>query len=98
MSGRQTMTRDDIVAKNLGVVDAHFAHENPEEIEKAVALYMDDIVPEVPSRRRLLRNREEVANEYRGLFAATEQDSIGLWSTSSPQRIGWSQTSSCGSV
>lgn len=66
------MTRDEIVARNLEVVDAHFAYENPEEIEKAVALYTDDIVWEVPSRRRLLRDREEVANEYRGLFAATE--------------------------
>jgi hypothetical protein len=37
------LTREEIIARNLKVVGFHFHTENPEEVEKAVAVYADDI-------------------------------------------------------
>ncbi len=65
-------TRDDLIAANLATVEEHFHYENPDGIEKAVALYTDDVVWEVPSRHRLQRNRDVVEQEYREIFASAE--------------------------
>lgn len=65
-------TRDDLVAANLAAVEEHFHYENPDGIERAVALYTDDIVWEVPSRHRLQTNRDVVEQEYREIFASAE--------------------------
>ena len=44
------LTRDEVIARNLAVVEAHFHNENPERIDAALRLYTDDIVWEGPSR------------------------------------------------
>ena len=51
-----TLSSEAIVARNLGVVDAHFHNENPVDIDKAIDLYGDTIVWEVPARGVLLRD------------------------------------------
>ena len=62
------LTYDEIVARNVRVVDAHFHNENPDDVEKAVALYTDDITWEAPSRGVLMRNPQEVLAAYRKIF------------------------------
>lgn len=37
------LTRDEVVARNLKVVNLHFHCEDQDDVEKAVALYTDDI-------------------------------------------------------
>ena len=39
------LTREQIIARNLEVVEAHFHNENPEHVEKAIALYGDRVIP-----------------------------------------------------
>src|SRR3954462_13821301 len=63
-----TLTSDQIVARNLAAVDAHFHNENPNDIDKAIALYGDSIVWEVPSRGVLLRDKAAVKDAYLKLF------------------------------
>ena len=41
--------RDDIIARNLAAVEVHFHNETPETIDKAISVYTDDIVWEVPA-------------------------------------------------
>ena len=62
------LSYDEIVARNVRVVDAHFHNENPDDVEKAVALYTDDITWEAPSRGVLMRNPQEVLAAYRRIF------------------------------
>ena len=45
-----TLTRDEIISRNIAAVDQHFHNENPEGIDLAVGVYTDDIVWEVPAR------------------------------------------------
>ncbi len=81
---QSTLSREEIIARNLAVVEAHFAHENPVEVDKAVALYTDDIVWEIPTRDRLLRDKGQVAAEYRGIFASVadlERDLLDKFAT-----------------
>ena len=44
-----TLTREEIIARNLVAVDVHFHNENPEGIDLAVGVYTDDIVWEAPA-------------------------------------------------
>jgi hypothetical protein len=62
------LTRDEIIARNLKVVDFHFHTENPDAVEKAVAVYADDITWEAPSRGVVIKNRKEVLAAYRDIF------------------------------
>lgn len=62
------LTRDEIIARNLKVVDFHFHTENPDEVEKAVAVYADDITWEAPSRGVVMKDRMEVLAAYRDIF------------------------------
>lgn len=62
------LTRDEIIARNLKVVDWHFHSENPDEVEKAVALYADEIVWEAPSRGLVMKDAAEVLEAYRNIF------------------------------
>ena len=64
------LTREEIIARNLAAVDVHFHNENPEGIDRAVGVYTDDIVWEVPARGLVLRDRETVKKEYLGIFDA----------------------------
>src|SRR4029077_1502280 len=59
------LTREEIIARNLKVVDFHFHTENPEEVEKALAVYADDITWEAPSRGVVMKDLEEVLEAYR---------------------------------
>src|ERR1700709_714345 len=62
------LTPDEIVARNVRVVDLHFHTENPDEVEKAVALYIDDIVWEAPSRGVVMKDSQSVLRSYRDIF------------------------------
>jgi ketosteroid isomerase-like protein len=64
----QTLTAEEVVARNLAVVDAHFHNENPADIDKAIDLYGDTIVWEVPARGVLLRDKAAVKEAYLRLF------------------------------
>ena len=54
------LTREQIIARNLKVVDAHFHNETPESVDKAIALYDDEIVWEAPLRGVLLTDPVEI--------------------------------------
>lgn len=62
------LTRDEIIARNLKVVDFHFHTENPDEVEKAIAVYADDITWEAPSRGVVMKDPKEVLEAYRNIF------------------------------
>ncbi|MCW2748252.1 MAG: hypothetical protein JWP10_1394 [Nocardioidaceae bacterium] len=62
------LTHEEILARNVRVVDLHFHTENPDEVEKAVALYTDDIVWEAPSRGVIMTDRQSVLDSYRKIF------------------------------
>lgn len=62
------LSREEIIARNLKVVEAHFHSENPDEVEKAVALYAPDISWEAPSRGVILKDRDEILEAYRNIF------------------------------
>jgi hypothetical protein len=64
------MTRDEIIARNLTAVDVHFHNENVESIDTAISVYTDDIVWEVPARGLLLRDKEDVKQEYLKIFGS----------------------------
>lgn len=67
-----TMTYEEIVARNLAAVEDHFHNENPDDIDKAVALYTDDVVWEVPARGLVYRDHETVKQEYLRIFEGTQ--------------------------
>jgi len=61
------------IAENLAAVDAHFHSEAEHEVKAALQLYTDDIVWEAPALNGLDRacsGKEEVANNYRELWAS----------------------------
>jgi hypothetical protein len=62
------LTREEIITRNLKVVDFHFHAENPDEVEKAVAVYADDITWEAPSRGVVMKDPNEVLEAYRNIF------------------------------
>jgi hypothetical protein len=62
------LTQQEVEARNLRVVDLHFHTENPDEVEKAVALYNDDIVWEAPTRGLVMTDPQDVLASYRKIF------------------------------
>lgn len=76
------LTRDEIVARNLAVVESHFHNENPDDVEKAVALYTDDISWEAPSRGMVYTDPKEVLSAYRDIF-----DTVGYHKTTALRRF-----------
>src|SRR6266436_8380268 len=64
MTASTRLTPEQVVERNLRVVDEHFHNENPADIDKALDLYGDTIVWEVPARGVLLRNKDEVRAAY----------------------------------
>ncbi|GAA5129319.1 nuclear transport factor 2 family protein [Pseudonocardia adelaidensis] len=70
------LTREQVIARNLEVVEAHFHNETPENVEKAVAAYTDDIVWEGPGRGLVLHSTEEALAGYRDIFASLKVHSI----------------------
>ncbi|MCX4909894.1 nuclear transport factor 2 family protein [Streptomyces sp. NBC_00878] len=80
------LTRDEIVARNLAVIEAHFHNENPEDVEKAVALYADDISWEAPSRGMIYTDPKEVLSAYHDIFKT-----VGFHKTTSLRRFATEQ-------
>jgi hypothetical protein len=62
------LTRDQVIARNLEVVQAHFHNENPEHVEAAIALYADTISWEAPTRGVVMTDKAEILEAYRGIF------------------------------
>ena len=69
------MDREEIIRRNLAAVEAHFHNETPDNVEKAVALYTDDISWESPSRGLVLRTAEDALAGYHDIFASLKMDS-----------------------
>ncbi|HKS28178.1 MAG TPA: nuclear transport factor 2 family protein [Pyrinomonadaceae bacterium] len=64
------MMREELIAANLAVVEAHFHSEAANEVEKALELFTDDIVWESPTRNLLLRGKEATGENYRKMFSS----------------------------
>jgi hypothetical protein len=62
------LTREQIIARNLQVVEAHFHNETPEHVERAIALYGDTISWEAPTRGIVMTDKAEILEAYRGIF------------------------------
>ena len=62
------LTREQIIARNLTVVEAHFHNETPEHVEKAIALYGDTISWEAPTRGVVMNDKAAILEAYRGIF------------------------------
>jgi hypothetical protein len=62
------LTREQIIARNLTVVEAHFHNETPEHVEKAIALYGDTISWEAPTRGVVMTDKAAILEAYRGIF------------------------------
>lgn len=62
------MTREELIARNLEVIEAHFHNENPESIDKALALYAADIVWEAPNRGQVYTDPARVREAYMAIF------------------------------
>lgn len=62
--------KQDIIAANLAVVEAHFHSEAVNEIENALELYTDDVVWESPVRNLLFHGKEQAGENYRKMFAS----------------------------
>lgn len=64
--------KQDAIELNLAVAQAHFHCEANNEIERALALFTEDIVWESPGRGLVLRGKREVGDNYRRMFCAFE--------------------------
>jgi hypothetical protein len=62
------LTRDQVIERNLKVVEAHFHNENPESVDKAIALYADDVIWEAPLRGIVMTDPAEIKESYMGIF------------------------------
>jgi hypothetical protein len=62
------LTRDEIIARNMAVVEAHFHNENPDTVEEAIKLYADNVSWEAPTRGIVMTNKDEILAAYRGIF------------------------------
>ncbi len=62
------LTREEIEQRNLEIVAAHFHNENPDDVDKAIALYAPDICWEGPNRGLIYTSAEEVKDAYLGIF------------------------------
>jgi hypothetical protein len=64
------MTREELIAHNLKVIEAHFHNENPGSIDKAIGLYAPDIVWEAPNRGQVYTDPAQVREAYMAIFRA----------------------------
>ena len=62
------LTREEIEQRNLEVVAAHFHNENPDDVDKAIALYAPDICWEAPNRGVVYTDAHQVKDAYLGIF------------------------------
>ncbi len=70
MNAIDKTSRESLIKANLKAVEAHFHNEALNEIEKACELYTEDIVWEAPARGLLFRNKQDVIDNYRKMFAS----------------------------
>jgi ketosteroid isomerase-like protein len=63
------LSREQVIARNLAVVEAHFHNEHPDRIDEALRLYTDDIVWEGPSRGQVYLDAATVRRSYLDIFA-----------------------------
>lgn len=63
-----TMTREEIIALNLKVVEAHFHNENPDSVDAAIALYGPEIVWEAPFRGQIYTDPASIKASYLRVF------------------------------
>ena len=70
------LTREEIVARNIRVVEAHFHNEAPDTIEKAMALYADTISWEAPTRGIVEKDPKKVLEAYKGIFRTVQYRSF----------------------
>ncbi|MGW0656599.1 nuclear transport factor 2 family protein [Streptomyces umbrinus] len=68
------LTREQIIDRNLHVVEAHFHNENPETVDDAVALYGNTISWEAPSRGVVMDDRKDILEAYRGIFRTLQYE------------------------
>ena len=68
------LTPDEVIARNLAVVQAHFHNENPDDVDKAIALYADDITWEAPSRGMVYTDPADVRAAYIDIFKTLVYD------------------------
>ena len=66
------LTHDQIVARNIQVVEAHFHNETPDLVEKAIALYDEEISWEAPTRGVVMTDRAAILEAYRGIFRTVQ--------------------------
>jgi ketosteroid isomerase-like protein len=62
------LTHEQIIARNLAVVDAHFHNESPETVEHAIELYGENISWEAPTRGVVMKDPDSVLAAYREIF------------------------------
>jgi ferredoxin len=62
------LTKDEIERRNVEVVTAHFHNENPDDVDKAIALYAPDICWEAPNRGLIYTDAQEIRDAYMGIF------------------------------
>jgi hypothetical protein len=62
------LTHEQIIARNLQVVEAHFHNETPEHVEEAIALYGETISWEAPTRGVVMHDKGEILEAYRAIF------------------------------
>lgn len=63
-----TLSREQLIEHNLRVVEAHFHNENPDDVDKAIALYGPGIVWEAPFRGQVYTNPEHIKSAYMAIF------------------------------
>lgn len=64
----QMLSREEVIQRNLAAVEAHFHNETPETIEKAIALYTDDVYWEGPGRGLVFDNADDALAGYHDIF------------------------------
>src|SRR5438445_11862836 len=62
------LTREQVIARNLEVVQAHFHNGTPETVERAIALYGDTISWEAPTRGIVMNDKKDILEAYRAIF------------------------------
>jgi hypothetical protein len=62
------LTRDQLIEHNLRVVEAHFHNENPDDVDKAIALYGPGAVWEAPFRGQVYTDPADVKAAYLAIF------------------------------
>lgn len=68
------LTREEVIARNLSVVEANFHNENPEGVDKAIAFYADDITWEAPFRGQIYTDPMVVREAYMGVFRTVKHN------------------------